>query len=57
MVEKSLLSFSNNDREFAIWTIKNDSEVDKMNQRVQEIQEEIVKAEQEVMKLIIARTL
>ena len=34
MVEKSLLSFSNNDREFAIWTIKNDSEVDKMNHKI-----------------------
>lgn len=34
MVEKSLLSFSNNDREFAIWTIKNDAEVDKMNHKL-----------------------
>ncbi len=34
MVEKSLLSFSNNDREYAIWTIKNDSEVDKMNHKI-----------------------
>jgi phosphate transport system protein len=34
MVEKSLLSFSNDDREFAIWTIKNDSEVDKMNHKI-----------------------
>lgn len=34
MVEKALLSFSNNDREFAIWTIKNDSEIDKMNHKI-----------------------
>jgi phosphate transport system protein len=31
MVEKSLLSFSNNDQDFAIWTIKNDAVVDEMN--------------------------
>jgi len=34
MVEKSLLSFSNNDKEFAIWTIKNDSSIDKMNHKL-----------------------
>ena len=34
MVEKSLLSFSNRDMEFAIWTIKNDSEIDKMNHKL-----------------------
>jgi len=34
MVEKSLLSFSNNDKEYAIWTIKNDSEIDKMNHKL-----------------------
>ena len=34
MVEKSLLSFSNSDREFAIWTIKNDSEIDRMNHKL-----------------------
>lgn len=34
MVEKSLLSFSNNDKEFAIWTIKNDSTIDVMNRKL-----------------------
>lgn len=34
MVEKSLLSFSNNDKEFAIWTIKNDAAIDKMNHKL-----------------------
>jgi phosphate transport system protein len=31
MVTKSLLSFTNNDRELAIWTIKSDSVVDEIN--------------------------
>lgn len=34
MVEKSLLSFVNNDTDYAIWTIKNDSVVDEMNQKL-----------------------
>ncbi len=34
MVEKSLLSFFNSDREFAIWTIKNDEIVDEMNHKL-----------------------
>jgi len=34
MVEKSLLSFSNSDKEFAIWTIKNDSAIDEMNHKL-----------------------
>jgi phosphate transport system protein len=34
MVEKSLLSFTNNDNDYAIWTIKNDSVVDEMNQKL-----------------------
>jgi phosphate transport system protein len=34
MVEKSLLSFVNNDQEFAIWTIKNDAVVDEMNNKL-----------------------
>jgi phosphate transport system protein len=34
MVEKSLLSFINNDNEFAIWTIKNDEVVDEMNRKL-----------------------
>jgi phosphate transport system protein len=34
MVEKSLLSFVNNDTDYAIWTIKNDSIVDEMNQKL-----------------------
>ncbi len=34
MVEKSLLSFVNNDSDYAIWTIKNDSIVDEMNQKL-----------------------
>lgn len=34
MVQKSLLSFTNNDKEYAIWTIKNDSVVDEMNQKL-----------------------
>ena len=34
MVEKALLSFVNNDADYAIWTIKNDSVVDEMNQKL-----------------------
>jgi phosphate transport system protein len=34
MVEKSLLSFSNSDPDYAIWTIKNDSVVDEMNHKL-----------------------
>ncbi|MCE5346560.1 MAG: hypothetical protein LLG13_09785 [Bacteroidales bacterium] len=34
MVEKSLLSFINNDSEYAIWTIKNDEIVDEMNHKL-----------------------
>lgn len=34
MVEKSLLSFSNSDKELAIWTIKNDSVIDDMNHKL-----------------------
>jgi len=34
MVKKSLLSFIHHDKEFAIWTIKNDSVVDEMNQKM-----------------------
>jgi phosphate transport system protein len=34
MVEKSLLSFVNNDVDYAVWTIKNDAVVDEMNQKL-----------------------
>lgn len=34
MVQKSILSFTNNDKEFAIWTIKNDDVVDEMNSKL-----------------------
>jgi phosphate transport system protein len=34
MVKKSLLSFTHDDREFAIWTIKNDTVVDEINQKL-----------------------
>jgi len=34
MVEKSIISFINNDREYAVWTIKNDDVVDKMNHKL-----------------------
>ena len=34
MVQKSILSFTQSDREYAIWTIKNDSVVDEMNQKL-----------------------
>ena len=34
MVQKSILSFINNDKEFAIWTLKNDSIVDEMNHKL-----------------------
>jgi len=34
MVEKSLLSFTNYDPDYAIWTIKNDSVVDEMNHKL-----------------------
>jgi phosphate transport system protein len=34
MVEKSLLSFTNSDDSYAIWTIKNDEVVDEMNRKL-----------------------
>ena len=34
MVEKALLSFVNSDTDYAIWTIKNDSVIDEMNQKM-----------------------
>jgi phosphate transport system protein len=34
MVQKSILSFTNSDREYAIWTIQNDSVVDEMNHKL-----------------------
>lgn len=34
MVEKSILSFINNDKEYAVWTIKNDDVVDRMNHKL-----------------------
>ena len=34
MVEKSLLSFINNDDSYAVWTIKNDEIVDEMNRKL-----------------------
>ena len=34
MVQKSLLSFINSDKEFAIWTIRNDEVVDDMNHKL-----------------------
>ena len=34
MVEKALLSFVNSDPDYAIWTIKNDSVIDEMNQKM-----------------------
>ena len=34
MVQKSLLSFINEDKEFAIWTIRNDEVVDEMNHKL-----------------------
>ena len=34
MVTKALLSFTNNDKEFAIWTIKNDTVIDELNDKL-----------------------
>lgn len=34
MVNKALLAFTNDDREFAIWTIKNDSAVNEINHKM-----------------------
>jgi phosphate transport system protein len=34
MVEKSLLSFTNNDDSYAVWTIKNDEIIDDMNRKL-----------------------
>lgn len=34
MVKKSLLSFTHDDKEFAIWTIKNDSIIDELNHKL-----------------------
>jgi phosphate transport system protein len=34
MVNKSLLAFTNDDRDYAIWTIRNDSEIDDLNRKM-----------------------
>ena len=34
MVNKSLLAFTNDDKEYAIWTIKNDTVVDEINKKM-----------------------
>ncbi len=34
MVEKSLLSFTNNDIDYAVWTIRNDEIIDEMNKKL-----------------------
>jgi phosphate transport system protein len=34
MVTKAVLAFSNDDKEYAIWTIKNDTVVDEMNKKM-----------------------
>ena len=34
MVQKSILSFTNGDKDFAIWTIRNDEVVDEMNHKL-----------------------
>jgi len=34
MVEKSLLSFTNNDVDYAVWTIRNDEIIDEMNKKL-----------------------
>ncbi|MCK3686405.1 phosphate uptake regulator PhoU [Maribellus sp. YY47] len=34
MVNKSLLAFINDDKDYAIWTIKNDSEIDDLNRKM-----------------------
>lgn len=34
MVKKALLAFSNNDKELAVWTIKNDSVIDEINSKM-----------------------
>ncbi|QIA06797.1 phosphate signaling complex PhoU family protein [Draconibacterium halophilum] len=34
MVSKSLLAFTNDDKDYAIWTIKNDSVVDELNKKM-----------------------
>jgi len=34
MVRKAILSFSNNDKELALWTLKMDDEIDEMNQNL-----------------------
>lgn len=34
MVTKAILAFSNDDKEYAIWTIKNDTVVDEMNKKM-----------------------
>jgi len=34
MVNKALLAFTNDDREYAIWTIKNDSVIDEINKKM-----------------------
>jgi len=34
MVRKSILSFTNSDRDFALWTLKNDAVVDEMNHKL-----------------------
>ncbi|NEW83675.1 MAG: hypothetical protein GZ094_15100 [Mariniphaga sp.] len=42
MVQKSILSFTNSDKDFAIWTIRNDEVVDEMNHKL--IKKAIIKS-------------
>lgn len=43
MVRKSVLSFTNSDRDFALWTIKNDAVVDEMNHKL--LKQSLMKSE------------
>jgi phosphate transport system protein len=54
MVQKSILSFTNNDREYAIWTIRNDDVVDEMNNKL--IKKVITKSKlsEEVQQLLFS---
>ena len=54
MVQKSILSFTNNDKEYAIWTIKNDDVVDEMNNKL--IKKVITKSKlsEEVQQLLFS---
>ena len=51
MVTKALLSFTNNDKEYAIWTIKNDTVIDELNYKL--MKKSMLKDQDESTRLLM----